>query len=95
MQRLEADQMLNPARKTYAQSFLSLSQLFIEHKDFWQGDIYTLHFRCLEVIEETIWLLIKIVDTSNLKNDDCKIIFSLLHWSLPYSELKNKGRVII
>ena len=76
MQRLEADQMLNRARN-YAQN--SLSQLTIERKDFWQEDIYTLHFLCLEVIKKTIWLFIKIVDTSNLKNDDCKIIFSLLH----------------
>ena len=33
------------------------------------------------MIRETIWLLIKIVDFSNLKNDDCKITFlTFLHY---------------
>ena len=53
MQRLEANRLLNQACKKYAFSSLSLLIILLNTK-FFDKEIYTLHFQCLDVIKETI-----------------------------------------
>ena len=78
MQRLEANQMPNRERKNYAKSSFNKLINYRTQRFLTRRYNNELHFRCLEVIKETIWLLIKTVNTSNLKNDDCKIsLFTL------------------